>query len=69
MQDVWSKNENEDIDRAIALSLLEENQKGSSVNGEWYYSSQILLHILDRTTCIPVHLFESLQSEGHVATD
>lgn len=25
--DVWTENENEDIDRAIALSLVEENQK------------------------------------------
>ncbi|XP_048331508.2 protein DA1 isoform X1 [Ziziphus jujuba] len=28
--EMWSENENEDIDRAIALSLLEENQKGKS---------------------------------------
>ncbi|CAB4265780.1 unnamed protein product [Prunus armeniaca] len=31
--EVWSENENEDIDRAIALSLLEENQKGKIVVG------------------------------------
>ncbi|CAN6682621.1 unnamed protein product [Malus baccata var. baccata] len=31
--EVWSENENEDIDRAIALSLLEENQKGKNVVG------------------------------------
>ncbi|KAI4336915.1 hypothetical protein L6164_015388 [Bauhinia variegata] len=30
--EVWSENENEDIDRAIALSLVEENQKGKNVN-------------------------------------
>lgn len=29
--DTWPENENEDIDRAIALSLLEENQKGKNV--------------------------------------
>ncbi|XP_062021680.1 protein DA1 [Rosa rugosa] len=29
--DIWPENENEDIDRAIALSLLEENQKGKNV--------------------------------------
>ncbi|XP_042495592.1 protein DA1-like isoform X1 [Macadamia integrifolia] len=29
--DAWSDNENEDIDRAIALSLLEEEQKGKNV--------------------------------------
>ena len=34
MQDMWPENENEDIDRAIALSLLEENQKGKNVIGE-----------------------------------
>ncbi|XP_021820996.1 protein DA1-like isoform X3 [Prunus avium] len=31
--EVWSENENDDIDRAIALSLLEENQKGKIVVG------------------------------------
>ncbi|KAB2628061.1 protein DA1-like [Pyrus ussuriensis x Pyrus communis] len=31
--EVWSENENEEIDRAIALSLLEENQKGKNVIG------------------------------------
>ena len=36
MQDVWSENENEDIDRAIALSLVEENQQRKNLNGEWY---------------------------------
>ncbi|KAJ0086468.1 hypothetical protein Patl1_09083 [Pistacia atlantica] len=30
--DVWSEQENEDIDRAIALSLVEESQKGERVN-------------------------------------
>lgn len=34
MQDMQSENENEDIDRAIALSLLEGNQKGKSTIGE-----------------------------------
>ncbi|XP_061341405.1 protein DA1 [Gastrolobium bilobum] len=37
-KDVWSENENEDIDRAIALSLVEENQKASNVND---YRSQL----------------------------
>ncbi|KAJ1419737.1 Zinc finger, LIM-type [Sesbania bispinosa] len=36
--DVWTKNENEDIDRAIALSLVEENQKVNNVND---YRSQL----------------------------
>lgn len=36
MQDVWPENENEDIDRAIALSLVEESQRGKNINGEWY---------------------------------
>ncbi|XP_009364310.2 protein DA1-like isoform X2 [Pyrus x bretschneideri] len=31
--EVWSENENEDIDRAIALSLLEKHQKGKNVVG------------------------------------
>ncbi|KAI9113092.1 hypothetical protein K1719_015617 [Acacia pycnantha] len=30
--DVWSENENEDIDRAIALSLAEENQRRKNIN-------------------------------------
>ncbi|XP_058725253.1 protein DA1-like [Vicia villosa] len=30
--DVWTENGNEDIDRAIALSLAEENQKAKNVN-------------------------------------
>ena len=29
--DVWAETENEDIDRAIALSLSEEEQKGKKV--------------------------------------
>ncbi|CAL0322422.1 unnamed protein product [Lupinus luteus] len=36
--DVWPKSEDEDIDRAIALSLVEENQKGNGVND---YKSQL----------------------------
>ncbi|XP_068303575.1 protein DA1-like isoform X1 [Pyrus communis] len=31
--EVWSENENEDINRAIALSLLEKHQKGKNVVG------------------------------------
>lgn len=34
MQDVWAENNDEEIDRAIALSLAEENQKPNRVNGE-----------------------------------
>lgn len=34
MQDTWS--ESEDIDRAIALSLSEEDGKGKNVIGEDY---------------------------------
>lgn len=34
LQDVWNQNENEDIDRAIALSLVEESQETNNVNGE-----------------------------------
>ncbi|XLR70573.1 hypothetical protein S83_021245 [Arachis hypogaea] len=30
--DVWPENENEDIDRAIALSLAEQNHRGNHVN-------------------------------------
>lgn len=30
--DVWSENENENIDRAIALSLVEENQRRKNIN-------------------------------------
>lgn len=43
MQGAWSDNENEDIDRAIALSLAEEearkqekDQKGKQVIGKLY---------------------------------
>lgn len=36
--DVWNQNENEDIDRAIALSLVEETQKTNNVND---YRSQL----------------------------
>ncbi|KAL1353781.1 hypothetical protein AAHE18_06G264800 [Arachis hypogaea] len=32
--DVWPENENEDIDRAIALSLAEQNHRGNHVNEE-----------------------------------
>ena len=57
MQDVWSENDNEDVDRAIALSLAEENPRGNNVNGEWY-SSQMLLHVLKRAICMQVYLFD-----------
>ncbi|XP_016163178.1 protein DA1 isoform X1 [Arachis ipaensis] len=36
--DVWPENENEDIDRAIALSLAEQNHRGNHVND---YRSQL----------------------------
>ncbi|XP_027330077.1 protein DA1 isoform X2 [Abrus precatorius] len=36
--DVWTENENEEIDRAIALSLVEESQKANNVND---YRSQL----------------------------
>lgn len=35
MKDLRLEQENEDIDRAIALSLLEENRKGENVIGKW----------------------------------
>jgi len=34
LQDVWNQKENEDIDRAIALSLVEESEKTNNVHGE-----------------------------------
>lgn len=37
MQDVWSEQENEDLDRAIALSLAEQDQKGKRVIGKLFF--------------------------------
>lgn len=41
MQDVWSEQENEDLDRAIALSLAEQDQKGKRVICKLFFLFEI----------------------------
>ena len=38
-QGLWSENENDDIDRAIAISLVEDSPKANNVIGECSGSS------------------------------